>query len=120
GRGGMGTVYKARDSELGVALAIKTLRPELVRDADSRERFKDEIRLTRRITHRNVVRTHDFGESDGLWYITMEYVEGLTLRELLDVRRRLDAAPALAIGIQLAESLVVAHAMGVIHRDIKP
>jgi len=120
GRGGMGTVYKARDSELGEVVAIKTLRPELVKDEDSRERFKDEIRLTRRITHRNVVRTHDFGEFDGLWYLTMEYVEGLTVRELLDVRGRLGVEPTLAIGIQLAESLVVAHGMGVIHRDIKP
>jgi CheY-like chemotaxis protein/tRNA A-37 threonylcarbamoyl transferase component Bud32 len=120
GRGGMGTVYKARDSELGEVVAIKTLRPEFLKDADSRERFKDEIRLTRRITHRNVVRTHDFGESDGLWYLTMEYVEGLTVRELLDVRGKLGVEPALAIGIQLAQSLVVAHEMGVIHRDIKP
>ena len=115
-----GTVYKAKDSELGEVVAIKTLRPEMVRNAESRERFKDEIRLTRRITHRNVVRTHDFGESDGLWYLTMEYVEGLTVRELLDVRGKLGVEPALAIGIQLAESLVVAHEMGVIHRDIKP
>ena len=120
GRGGMGTVYRARDSELGETVAIKTLRPELVKDADSRERFKDEIRLTRRITHRNVVRTHDIGESNGLVYLTMEFVEGLTVRELLNVRRRLEVEPALAIGIQLAESLVVAHEMGVIHRDIKP
>ena len=120
GRGGMGTVYKAHDSELNEVVAIKTLRPELVRDDDSRERFKDEIRLTRRITHRNVVRTHDFGEAAGIWYITMEYVEGLTVRELLDARGQLEVQPALAIGIQLAESLVVAHGMGVIHRDIKP
>ena len=120
GRGGMGTVYKARDSELNELVAIKTLHPDLVRDEESRERFKDEIRLTRRITHRNVVRTHDFGESDGLWYITMEYVEGLTVRDLLDARGRLGVEPALAIGLQLAESLVVAHQMGVIHRDIKP
>jgi len=120
GRGGMGTVYRARDTELNETVAIKTLRPELVQDADSRERFKDEIRLTRRITHRNVVRTHDFGESNGLVYLTMEFVEGLTVRELLNVRRRLEVEPALAIGIQLAESLVVAHEMGVIHRDIKP
>jgi len=120
GRGGMGTVYKARDSELNELVAIKTLHPDLVRDEESRERFKDEIRLTRRITHRNVVRTHDFGESDGLWYITMEYVEGLTVRDLLDARGKLGVEPALAIGLQLAESLVVAHQMGVIHRDIKP
>ncbi len=120
GRGGMGTVYKARDSELGDMVAIKMLRPEFVRDDDSRERFKDEVRLTRRITHRNVVRTHDFGECDGLWYLTMEYVEGLTVRELLDVRGKLEVEPALAIGVQLAESLVVAHGMGVMHRDLKP
>jgi len=113
-------VYRARDTELGETVAIKTLRPELVQDADSRERFKDEIRLTRRITHRNVVRTHDFGEAKGLCYLTMEFVEGLTVRELLNVRRRLEVEPALAIGIQLAESLVMAHGMGVIHRDIKP
>ena len=120
GRGGMGTVYRARDTELNEIVAIKTLRPELVEEEDSRERFKDEIRLTRRITHRNVVRTHDFGESDGLWFLTMEYVEGLTARQLLDSRGRLAAQSVLAIGTQLAESLVVAHATGVIHRDIKP
>ncbi|HWZ27634.1 MAG TPA: protein kinase [Gemmatimonadales bacterium] len=120
GRGGMGTVYKARDTELDETVAIKTLRPELVADDESRERFKDEIRLTRRITHRNVVRTHDFGEAGGLWYITMEFVEGLTVRQLLDARGTLGVGSALAIGSQLAESLGVAHATGVIHRDIKP
>jgi CheY-like chemotaxis protein len=120
GRGGMGTVYRAKDSDLGETVAIKVLRPELVADDDSRERFKDEIRLTRRITHRNVVRTHDFGETHGLWYITMEYVEGLTVRDLLDSRGTLGVESALAIGTQLAESLGVAHAIGVIHRDIKP
>ncbi len=120
GRGGMGTVYRARDTELGEVVAIKTLRPELVADEDSRERFKDEIRLTRRITHGNVVRTHHFGEWEGQWYLTMEYVEGLTVRDLLDSRGRLGVEPALAIGTQLAQSLVVAHEVGVIHRDIKP
>ncbi|HEY6784195.1 MAG TPA: protein kinase [Gemmatimonadales bacterium] len=120
GRGGMGTVYRGRDTELDETVAIKTLRPELVADDESRERFKDEIRLTRRITHRNVVRTHDFGESGGLWYITMEFVEGLTVRQLLDARGTLGVESALAIGSQLAESLGVAHATGVIHRDIKP
>jgi len=120
GRGGMGTVYRARDTELDETVAIKTLRPELVVDDESRERFKDEIRLTRRITHRNVVRTHDFGEAKGIWYITMEFVEGLTVRQLLDARGTLGVESALAIGSQLAESLGVAHATGVIHRDIKP
>jgi CheY-like chemotaxis protein len=120
GRGGMGTVYRARDLELGEEVAIKTVRPELVSDESFRERFKDEIRLARRISHRNVVRTHDFGETAGVWYLTMEYVEGITLRELLDTRGRLAPAVALAIGTQLAECLAVAHQVGVIHRDIKP
>jgi len=120
GRGGMGTVYRARDLELGEDVAIKTVRPELVSDETFRERFKDEIRLARRISHRNVVRTHDFGEAGGVWYLTMEYVEGITLRELLDTRGRLAPPVALAIGTQLAECLAVAHEVGVIHRDIKP
>ncbi|MDH4043769.1 MAG: protein kinase [Gemmatimonadota bacterium] len=120
GRGGMGTVYRARDLELGEEVAIKTVRPELVSDETFRERFKDEIRLARRISHRNVVRTHDFGETGGVWYLTMEYVEGITLRELLDTRGRLAASVALAVGTQLAECLAVAHEVGVIHRDIKP
>jgi len=120
GRGGMGIVYRATDTQLDEVVAIKTLLPWMVRDEVGRERFKDEIRLTRRLTHRNVVRTHDFGEFDGTWYLTMEFVEGLTVRELLDARGKLGVEPALAIGTQLAQSLVVAHEMGVIHRDIKP
>lgn len=120
GRGGMGTVYRARDLELDEDLAIKTVRPELVSDPVLVERFKDEIRLARRITHRNVVRTHDFGEWGGVYYLTMEYVAGITVRELIDTRGRLAVSPALAIATQLAESLAVAHAEGIIHRDIKP
>jgi len=120
GRGGMGTVYRARDSELNETVAVKTLMPELVADEELRERFKDEIRLARRITHRNVVRMHDFGEANGVWYLTMEFVEGLTCRDLLDARGPLAVPAALAIATQLAESLIVAHEVGVIHRDIKP
>jgi len=120
GRGGMGTVYRARDLELDEEVAIKTVRPELVADETMRERFKDEIRLARRISHRHVVRTHDFGETGGVWYLTMEYVEGITVRELLDTRGRLGVPAVLALGTQLAEALAVAHEVGVIHRDIKP
>ena len=117
----MGTVYRARDSELGGQIAIKTLRPELVhRIPTLLGRFKDEIRLARRISHQNIVRTHDFGERTASYFLTMEYVEGITVRELLDTRGRLGVAPTLAIASQLAQSLAVAHAQGVIHRDIKP
>jgi CheY-like chemotaxis protein len=120
GKGGMGTVYRARDLELNDDVAIKTLLPELVTDHTLLERFKSEIRLARRISHRNVVRTHDFGEWGGVCFLTMEFVEGITVRDLIDRRGALQAPSALAIGTQLADSLVVAHEQGVIHRDIKP
>ncbi len=120
GNGGMGAVYRAQDLELGEEVALKTLRHDLVADAQVIERFKTEIRLARRISHRNVVRTHDLGEWQGTYFLTMEYVEGITVRELIDTRGRLAADAVLAIGSQLAEALVVAHGEGVIHRDIKP
>jgi DNA-binding response OmpR family regulator len=120
GRGGMGTVYRAKDLELGEEIAIKTLRPEFVADVTELERFKSEIRLTRRITHPNVLRTHDFGEWHGISFLTMEYVEGMTVRQLIDMRGHLGVSSTLAIGRQLAEALAVAHDHGVIHRDIKP
>jgi len=120
GAGGMGTVYRARDLELGEEVAVKTLRPGFVSDFNALDRFKSETRLARRITHPNVVRTHDFGEWGGVYYLTMEYVEGVTVRELIDAKGSLGAPSTLAIGTQLAESLAVAHEQGVIHRDIKP
>ena len=120
GRGGMGTVYRARDLELGEEVAIKTLLPEFVSDTRLVERFKDEIRLARRLSDRHIVRTHDFGEWSGVYFLTMEYVEGITVRALLDTRGRLGVSSTLALATQLAQSLAVAHAHGVIHRDIKP
>ncbi len=120
GSGGMGMVYRAFDRVLGEQVAIKTLRPELVRDSAAVERFKSEIRLGRHISDRHIVRTHDFGDFNGLFYLTMEFVEGITVRDLLDSRGRLGLAPTLAIATQLAQSLAVAHEQGVIHRDIKP
>ncbi|MFN2564980.1 MAG: protein kinase [Gemmatimonadaceae bacterium] len=120
GAGGMGVVYKAHDRELGEDVAVKVLRREFVSDPTLVERFKREIRLARHISHPNVVRMHDLGESGGVYYLTMEYVEGITVRELIDKRGRLDISATLAIGTQLAESLGVAHRQGIIHRDVKP
>jgi CheY-like chemotaxis protein len=120
GRGGMGTVYRARDLELEEEVAIKTLRPEFLSDATLLLRFKDEIRLARRLSDPNIVRTHDFGEWSGVCFLTMEYVEGITVRELLDTRGKLSMSSTLAIATQLGHSLAVAHEHGVIHRDIKP
>jgi serine/threonine-protein kinase len=101
-------------------VAIKTLLPSLMTDDTAVARFKDEIRLARRLTDRHIVRTHDMGEWGGVYYLTMELVEGLTLRALLDTRGRLAVPAVLAIASQLARSLEVAHEYGVIHRDIKP
>jgi HAMP domain-containing protein len=120
GQGGMGVVYRAYDKELKEAVAIKTLRPELVGDGTVLERFKQEIRLARQISHPNVVRTHDLGVADGLYYITMEFVEGSALGEVIERRGALPLAVTLTLGRQLCRALEVAHAQGVVHRDIKP
>ncbi|HTT69399.1 MAG TPA: protein kinase [Gemmatimonadales bacterium] len=121
GAGGMGAVYLARDRELGEDVAVKMLHAELLgTDETATERLKAETRLARKISHRNVVRTHDFGVCDGACYVTMEYVEGMTVRQLLETRGRLGVSAVLALGSQLAEALDVAHRQGVVHRDIKP
>ena len=121
GVGGTGVVYRATDRELGETIAIKTLRPEVVAGGGAAlERFKDEIRLARRITHPNVVRIHDLGEDRGTYFITMEYVAGVSLLELLERAVRLPAPVTFAVGRQLCHALAVAHAHGVIHRDVKP
>jgi len=121
GRGGMGSVHLATDLKLGEEIAIKFLDPDILGDDPTAiERFKNEIRLARRISHRNVVRTHDFGECDGEYFVTMEYVRGITVRELLQTRGRLGVASTLALGRQLVEALAVAHDEGIVHRDVKP
>jgi len=114
-------VYRALDRELQEPVAIKTLRPEaLTGDSVALERFKQEIRLARRIAHRNVVRTYDLGEVNGMYYLTMEFVEGTSLKVLIASRGKLPVAVTLTVGKQLCRALEVAHAEGVIHRDIKP
>jgi serine/threonine-protein kinase len=121
GAGGMGVVYRAFDRELAEAVAIKTLRPDtLAGDSVALERFKQEIRLARKIAHRNVVRTYDLGEVGGMYYLTMEYVEGTSLKSLIQSRGRLPVPVVLTVGKQLCRALEVAHEQGVIHRDIKP
>ena len=121
GSGGMGVVYRAFDREVGEAVAIKTLRPDLGGiDPTLLERFKQELRLARRITHRNVVRTYDLGEVDGLYYITMELVRGTTVATLIRDAGRLDVPATLTIGKQVCRALEVAHEEGVVHRDVKP
>jgi serine/threonine-protein kinase len=121
GQGGMGVVYRAHDRDLDDAVAIKTLRSEaLSADPSLLDRFKQEIRLARRITHPNILRTHDLGESGGLRYLSMELVKGLTLKQLVEAGEILPTPVGLRIAKQICAGLAAAHEVGVIHRDIKP
>ncbi|HMB53890.1 MAG TPA: protein kinase [Thermoanaerobaculia bacterium] len=120
GAGGMGVVYKARDRELGDVVAVKMLRPDLAGDVTHVTRLRDELRLARRITHPNVLRTFDLGEVGGIPFISMEYVRGVTLAQLLDHTDRLAYSAGISVGKQLCQGLAAAHEVGVLHRDIKP
>jgi serine/threonine-protein kinase len=120
GEGGMGVVYKARDIELDDVVALKMLKASALLDREQLERLKSEIKLARKITHPNVLRTFDFGESEGRPYISMEFVRGMTLRYLLRQAGRIPYSAGLRIARQLAAGLGAAHAVGVLHRDIKP
>ena len=121
GKGGMGIVYRARDRKLDEVVALKVLRPDMVaRDPSILERFKQEIKLARRITHRNVIRTHDFDEAEGVPYISMEYIEGVTLKDVVRNRGALPLGVGLSIAKQMCHGLGAAHEGGVVHRDVKP
>jgi serine/threonine-protein kinase len=121
GRGGMGVVFRAKDIQLDEIVALKTLRSDVLSsDPTLLQRFKLEIKLARKITHKNVLRTHDFGESAGTPYISMEYLEGVTLKDLQKRKGALPTGVGLQIAKQMCHGLAAAHAEGVIHRDIKP
>ena len=120
GEGGMGAVYKARDTAVDRLIALKLIRPDLASNPAILQRFKQELVLSRQVTHRNVVRIYDLGEADGLQFITMEYVEGQDLRSLLRQQGKFPVAEAVAITEQIIAGLQATHAEGVIHRDLKP
>ncbi len=116
GEGGMGVVYRVHDLQLGETVALKIM--TLPSEAD--DRLVDEVRLARRVTHRNVARTHDIGIHQGVRFLTMEYVNGASLEDILDRAGRLTAQRAANLAAQIASALESAHAAGVIHRDLKP
>jgi serine/threonine protein kinase/tetratricopeptide (TPR) repeat protein len=120
GQGGMGAVYQARDQELDRIIALKVIRPELAANPSILQRFKQELILSRHVTHKNVVRIFDLGEAEGIRFITMEYVEGEDLRGLLRRQGKFSAGNTVAIIQQICRALEAAHAEGVIHRDLKP
>ncbi len=121
GSGGMGAIYSARRIHIGDAVAVKVLRPEVVHDTQSRERFQREARAAAKLHHPNAVVVHDFGQDpDGTTFIVMELLEGRSLREVLNTERKI--APKEAVGIlkQACAAIEAAHRLGIIHRDIKP
>jgi tetratricopeptide (TPR) repeat protein/predicted Ser/Thr protein kinase len=120
GLGGMGAVYKARDLELERDVALKVIRPELETDEEALQRFKQEIILARGITHRNVVRIFDLGQAGGIKFISMEFIEGKDLTELIRESGPLSVDDAAVIVEQICMALDTAHQEGVVHRDLKP
>jgi HAMP domain-containing protein len=121
GAGGMGVVLKALDRQLDEVVALKLLKGEVFQqDPITLDRFKQELKLARRITHRNVVRTYDYSELDAYYVISMEYVKGITLKQLIRQRGVLPIRIALQIGKQICSALDAAHEKGVVHRDMKP
>jgi serine/threonine protein kinase/tetratricopeptide (TPR) repeat protein len=120
GQGGMGAVYKARDTELGRLVALKLIRADLASNPEILRRFKLELILAREVTHRNVIRIFDLGQAKGFKFITMEFVEGRDLRAVLRERGKLPPEETVRIIAQVCRALESAHAAGVVHRDLKP
>lgn len=120
GEGGMGAVYKARDLELEREVALKVIRPELSTNPEILQRFKQELILARQVTDRNIIRIFDLGEAGGIKFITMEYIDGLSLHQILRQQKKLEVAEAVDIMEQVAAGLAAAHREGIIHRDLKP
>src|SRR5262245_17217352 len=119
GKGGMGVVYEAWDRMLEDRVAIKVLRRREGEDATAARRFRAEIKMARKVTHRNVCRIHDYGQDRGVEYISMQYVEGDDLRARVRGRGGLPAAEAHEIARQIAGALQAVHDEGIVHRDLK-
>lgn len=120
GFGGMGRVYRAHDEELDLTVALKLLRADRAEQEELRERFRRELVLARQVSHRNVVRIHDLGFEGDLCFLTMDYVAGRSLKEVLEREGPLEVDRAVHLVSQLLEALAAAHEEGVVHRDLKP
>jgi len=120
GKGGMGRVYKVYDTKTKEKIALKLLKPEISSDEDAIERFGNELRFARKISHRHVCRMYDLGDEKGTHYITMEYVPGEDLKSMLRMMGQMSAGKTIHIAKQVCEGLAEAHRLGVVHRDLKP
>ncbi len=120
GRGGMGRVYKALDTEVNEKVALKLIKPEIAADKKTIERFRNELKFARKIRHKNVCQMYDLSKEEGNYYITMEYVSGDDLKGMIRRMGRFSAGQAITIAKQVCEGLSEAHKLGVVHRDLKP
>jgi serine/threonine protein kinase/tetratricopeptide (TPR) repeat protein len=120
GAGGMGRVYRTRDTKLKEEVALKLIKPEIAAKRRVIERFQNEIKVARKISHKNICRMYDLHEEGKTSYLTMEYVRGEDLKSLLHRTKILSIATALSIARQVAEGLIEAHQLGIVHRDLKP
>lgn len=120
GSGGMGKVYKALDKEVNEIVALKVIRPEIASDEDSVERFKNEMKIARKITHKNVCRIYQFEDIEGIKCITMEFISGEDLKNFVKRAGQLPIQKSLQIVMQICEGLNEAHSFGIIHQDLKP
>jgi serine/threonine protein kinase/predicted Zn-dependent protease len=120
GRGGMGWVYRALDKKLNEEVALKLIKPEIASDKKTVQRFSNELKIARKIAHKNVGKMYDLNEEKGAHYITMEYVSGQDLKGLIRQSKQLTVGTAIAITRQICDGLSEAHSLGVVHRDLKP
>ncbi len=120
GGGGMGRVYKVQDTDIKEKVALKLLRPEIILNKEAVERFSNELKLARKISHRNVCRMFDLGRAEGTTFITMEFVPGEDLKSFLHRAKQLSIGTAISIARQVCEGLEEAHRLGIVHRDLKP
>jgi serine/threonine protein kinase len=120
GTGGMGKVYKAFDKKIEEEIALKMLRSEITGDKKTLSRFSNELKIARKIVHKNVGRMYDLGEAEGVHFITMEYIPGEDLKSFIKRSGQLTVGKALSIAKQICEGLSDAYELGVVHRDLKP
>ncbi len=120
GGGGMGRVYRALDTKVGEEIAIKVIKPEIAADKASVERFKNELKIARKIVHKSVGRVYDLNEDRGTFFITLEYVRGEDLKAFIRSSGQMALGTSLRVARQVAEGLAEAHGLGVVHRDLKP
>jgi serine/threonine protein kinase len=120
GKGGMGKVYKVFDTKIKEKIALKLIKPDIASDRETIERFSNELRLARKVRHKNVCQMFDLGETEGAYFITMEYVSGEDLKNMIRMSKGMSVGAAVDIAKQVCEGLAEAHRLGVVHRDLKP